>query len=128
VIVADASLVVDGLLHPGPARDRVRTEIVAGPELVDAEVANALRRRILARRIDVDVADGILDDYLALTIERYAHRPILRRAWELRHNATIYDALYIALAEMLDAPLVTRDAKLADVPGTRVTVEVVGGA
>ncbi len=128
MIVADASLIVDALLHPGPARDRLESELTAAPELVDAEVASALRRRLATRRIDADIANAVLDDYLSLTIDRRAHLPVLQRAWELRHNATIYDALYIALAEMLDVPLVTRDARLANVPGIRATIEVVGGA
>lgn len=65
-----------------------------------------------------------LDDLAALRIERHPHGVFLRRAFELRDNASIYDALYLALAEALEATLLTRDAALANVPGVVARVEV----
>jgi predicted nucleic acid-binding protein len=59
-----------------------------------------------------------------MSISRYAHTAMLPRIWELRDNVSAYDASYIALAETLEAPLVTRDARLARAPGIRAEVEV----
>lgn len=67
-----------------------------------------------------------LEDLAAFRIERYPHHPIFQRIWALRANATAYDACYLALAEALDTPLVTRDRRLAGVPGHGARVEVVG--
>ncbi|HVC10084.1 MAG TPA: hypothetical protein VNE59_00470 [Burkholderiales bacterium] len=67
-----------------------------------------------------------LEDLTDLPLERYPHQPLLPRIWDLRSNATAYDAAYLALAEALGATLVTRDAALASVPGHSVRVEVIG--
>ena len=58
-------------------------------------------------------------------MERVSHRLLMERCWELPANVTVYDAVYVALAELLDAPLVTADRKLANAPGIRCQVEVV---
>jgi predicted nucleic acid-binding protein len=65
-----------------------------------------------------------LEDLADFPITRYPHTPLLSRIWELRHNVTAYDAAYLALAEALPAPLITRDAKLAAVAGHRARVEL----
>jgi predicted nucleic acid-binding protein len=92
--------------------------------LLDAEVGQVLRRFSIAREISVQRARAALADYAALPITRYPHLPLLERAFALRANATFYDALYLALAEVIDAPLVTCDSRLARAPGARAVVEV----
>ncbi len=70
------------------------------------------------------MADLAVADLSELLIRRYPHRALLPRIWELRHNLTPYDAAYAALAEVLGAPLLTADAKLAGAPGLRCEVEL----
>jgi len=106
------------------ARDRLRGQDLAAPELIDLEVASVLRRQLAARRLNVRRASLALDDLLELPIQRAPHRPLLRRAWELRGDMSVYDAAYVALAEVLEAPLVTADARLARAPGVRCAVEL----
>lgn len=83
------------------------------PHLIDAEVGQALRRRVAAGRMGGDRADAALLDLARLPLRRVDHVGLLHRAWELRHNLSFYDGLYVALAEMLDAPLITLDRRLA---------------
>ncbi len=130
MIVADASLVVELLLNRDePAGMALKRHIdqgneVCAPHLVDAEVGQALRRLVLRREAPAPRTSAHLDVLIDLPIRRYAHGWLLPRAFELRDNATVYDALYLALAEVLDAPLLTCDARLRDVPGCSATVEV----
>jgi predicted nucleic acid-binding protein len=131
VIVLDASAVIDFILalHPHSARitARVRAEApnLAAPHLVDAEVAQVLRRFVRSGQVAPARAEQAIDDLGALPLTRYPHGLLLRRAFGLRDNVTIYDGLYLALAEALTAPLLTRDAALASVPGCRARVDVV---
>ena len=130
MIVADASLVVELLLNRGETagvalRRRIDSgEEVCAPHLLDAEVGQAVRRMLLRRQATVSRASASLDLLVNLPIRRYAHGWLLPRAFALRDNATVYDALYLALAEALDVPLLTCDARLRDVPGCSATVEV----
>jgi len=78
---------------------------LAAPHLLDAEVGHLIRRHVLTGLASTTRAAIALEDFLALSIERYAHMALLPRAFELRHNATFYDALYLVLAEALEAPL-----------------------
>jgi predicted nucleic acid-binding protein len=131
-LVIDASAVLDLLLHEPPYAQVVirrldRADALAAPHLLDAEVAHGLRTNLLRRRLAVAGARAALQAYLQIEIERYPHLPLIPRAFQLRDNATVYDALYLALAEALDAPLLTRDAALARVPGVSATVEVISG-
>ena len=75
---------------------------------------------------DIDERHGrdSLDDLAAMSIERHGHQPLLERIWRLRHNLTAYDAAYLALAESLDAPLLTRDSALASAAGHHARVEL----
>ena len=84
-----------------------------------------LRRLTLARLIDDHRARAALGDWLLYPVVRHSHETLLPRIWELRRNVTAYDAAYIALAEALGAPLVTRDAGLAAAPGHSAKIEVV---
>jgi len=118
VIVVDASAILELVLDTHAAllvADRVLLpgEILHAPHLLDVEVASAMRRYVAAREVGEAKAAAAIDDLLALPIERHPHALLLRRAWELRRSISSYDAMYVALAEALDAPLVTRDARLA---------------
>lgn len=130
MIVVDASAVLELLLRTALA-PAVEARLFAGdtlhaPHLLDLEVAQVLRR--YERKNELDAARGreALIDLEDLAIERYAHDMMLQRVWSLRANATAYDAAYLALAEALDAPLLTTDRKLASIPGHDARVEVIG--
>lgn len=128
MIVVDASAVLEVLLQTEKGRsleDRLLGgEVLNAPHLLDLEVAQVLRRHVLRGGLDASRAEGALRDYHDLQIERYPHHLFLGRIWELRANATAYDAAYLALAEALDAPLLTLDRKLAEIPGHGAQVEV----
>lgn len=129
MIVLDASAAVDFLLQT-PAGQQIETRIYAHPEslqaphLLDLEVAQVLRRLVGEGVISASRSDEAIRDLLALRITRYPHFVFLSRIWQLRHNLSAYDAAYVALAEKLDAPLITRDRKLASAPGHKAAVEV----
>jgi len=128
MIVLDASVVLEILLRtPAAARAEERAfgvEPAAAPHLIDVEVAQVLRR--YESRGDLEAARGheALADLADFPLTRYPHDLLLPRIWELRANLTAYDAADGALAEALDAILVTRDARLAGAPGVRTTIEV----
>jgi predicted nucleic acid-binding protein len=129
VIVVDASAVLEVLLQTRAApllEARLFSgETLHAPHLLDLEVAQVLRRYERSGDLDWRRGEEALDDLAGFRIERYAHEPFLPRIWSLRGNATSYDACYLALAEALDAPLITRDRRLAGVPGHAARVEVV---
>jgi predicted nucleic acid-binding protein len=128
MLVLDTSAALHALAHrvahPGlVARLRGAEEIVA-PHLIDVEVLEALRGLVRGRRITADQASDVRSDFEALAITRYAHGGLTDRIWELRHNLTAYDATYVALAEVLDCPLVTSDARLGKASGHHADVEI----
>ena len=92
---------------------------VAAPSLMPYEVANSLRPRALAGHLDPATATTAHADLLNLQWDRWPHSRLAERAWGLRGAVSYYDAGYIALAELLDAPLVTLDRRLARAPGPR---------
>jgi predicted nucleic acid-binding protein len=128
VLVPDASVLVVALADDGPdgdlARARLRGERLAVPELADLEVASVLRRQLIAGAIDARRAGLAMDDLAALPARRAGHRALLARCWELRSNITPYDAAYVALAEVLDATLLTGDQPLGKAPGPRCHIEI----
>jgi predicted nucleic acid-binding protein len=130
VIVVDASAMTEFLLQT-PLGSRVEARLFRdrdefhAPHLLDAEVVQALRRLVRAREVLRDRAQEALDDLTGLDVRRHSHIDFLSRAWELRDNLTAYDAMYVALAEAIDAPLVTCDGPLAATPGHAVRVEVI---
>ena len=92
--------------------------------LIDTEVLHALRRMTMNGAISDERAMDARSDFADLTLVRYPHQPLSDRVWALRHNLTAYDATFIALAETLDAPLITCDARLASAPGHTARVEL----
>jgi len=128
VLVVDASVLATALADDAAdgdtARGRLRGQDLAAPELIDLEVVSVLRRQLSVGKLDTRRARLALDDLLELPVQRVPHRALLRRCWELRDNLSVYDAAYVALAETLEAPLVTADARLAKAPGVTCTVEV----
>lgn len=131
--VLDASVLVEYLAsgeHAEAARERIRAEGHANwvPELVYAEVGHALRRGVRLGQLDAVFAREALWEVHQMPLHWVSHEQLTLYAWELRDNVTFYDALYVALAEMLDQPLVTLDAKLARASGIRAEVELIGGS
>ena len=130
MIVVDASAVIEALLRT-PAAAAVDARLFASgetlhaPHLLDVEVAQVIRRYVANGDIDAVRGREALDDLADLRLRRYSHDLLLPRIWELRHNLTAYDAVYVALAEALDAPLLTRDRRLAAAAGPRARIELI---
>ena len=99
-------------------------ESVHAPHLLDVEILHALRGLLLRGDVSRARSEEIRADFDSLRWSRYAHVASLDRIWELKDNLSAYDAAYVALAETLNAPLVTTDARLARAPGIRAEVEV----
>jgi predicted nucleic acid-binding protein len=130
VIVLDASALVELILDTPTGQlvaDRIAdpAEGLHVPHLADVEVVQALRRYLREGEIEADTAEVALDDLRALDLQRHAHEPLLGRVWELRENLTAYDAVYVALAEVLDAVLLTCDRRLSQAPRVRRRVTLV---
>ena len=130
MIVVDASAALELIL--GTPRGQVVAdrffapgETLHAPHLIDLEVAQVLRRYASLGEVSAERGRQALADLADLPLSRYPHTVLLPRVWELRHNATAYDAAYLALAEVLDAPLVTADARLAIALGYTAVVEVI---
>jgi predicted nucleic acid-binding protein len=129
VIVVDASALLEILLRT-PAAPAVERrlfdtgESLHAPHLIDLEVAQVLRRYAASKQISAARGVEALEDLSALSLRRYPHEWLLSRVWQLRENLTAYDAVYVALAESLDASLVTRDRRLAGAAGHRALVEI----
>jgi predicted nucleic acid-binding protein len=130
MIVVDASAVLEALLRT-PAAQAVEKwlfdprQTLHAPHLLDVEVAQVVRRYATNGEIDADRGRAALADLADLPLRRYPHDFLLPRVWDLRNNLTAYDAVYVALAEALDAPLLTRDKRLAAARGHRARVELV---
>lgn len=130
MIVVDASAALEVLLRTAAAAAVEARLFDAGeslhaPHLIDVEVAQVLRRYASRGRLAPERCRAALVDLADLPLSRYPHDPLLPRIWDLRRNLTAYDAAYVALAEALEAPLVTRDRRLAAAPGHAARVELV---
>jgi predicted nucleic acid-binding protein len=130
VIVLDASAVVEWLLRlprAGLVEERLSRQdrSLHAPHLVDLEVAQVVRRLAARGVVSVERGRQALEDLVDLEMTRYPHDVLLPSVWRLRENLTAYDAAYVALAEALDAPLVTMDARLSSAPGHRARIDVV---
>jgi len=120
-LVADASVVVAALVDGGPvgtwAASLLASDDLAAPQLMPVEAANILRRSALVGDTTDEVASLAHADLLELRVALFPYGALAERVWELRRNVTAYDALYVALAEALQAPLATLDARLTRAPG-----------
>ncbi|MGC1457240.1 MAG: type II toxin-antitoxin system VapC family toxin [Steroidobacteraceae bacterium] len=129
MIVIDASAAIELTLRTAlgekvELRALAPQERLYAPHLLDLEVAQVLRRLTQLKEITAARAQEALDDYTGLLVERAAHRELLHRVWQLRDSMTAYDGAYIALAEALDAPLLTCDGRLARSHGHRAMIEL----
>jgi predicted nucleic acid-binding protein len=131
MLVLDTSAVIAALCGRPPSDallERLSGDSdLAAPHLLDIEFLHALRRLVLGGQLGEDRAGDARDDFAALAITRYEHTMLADRVWELRHGLTAYDATFVALAELLDVPLVTFDARLARGAGHQATVELFQG-
>lgn len=127
-LVLDASVVVPALTGAGGAGAVAREALAEGrlhaPHLLDVEVASACRGLVGRGRIGDDDARAALARLAALRLRRHQHHPLLARIWDLRHSLSAYDACYVALAEALDATLLTADRRLAAATGLRCDLRV----
>lgn len=133
MIVLDASAAIEWLLQTskaGAIEERLFSDAADmgawhAPHLLDLEVAQVLRKHVAAGIVTAPRAREALEDLMALPLIRYSHDLFLPRIWELRDNLTAYDAAYVALAEILDVPLVTCDRNIAEAPGHHASVDVI---
>lgn len=122
MIVIDASALVSAALYAQnkDVTQRIATEQMHAPSLIDAEAGNALRRKLVAERTITQAdATAALKVIIDAPIERYHHRLLLRSAWRFRDRLPVQDALYVVLAELLDVPLITCDRGQAAAAGER---------
>jgi predicted nucleic acid-binding protein len=130
VIVADASVILEVLLRTADAARLERRlfgqdETLHVPHLLDVEVAQVLRRYVARGEVHPEHGRAAVGLLARFPLTRYSHEPLMRRVWALRAYLTAYDAVYVALAEGLDATLLTRDKRVAHAPGHRATIELV---
>ncbi len=130
MIVVDASALLEVLLRT-PVAEAVERRLFASrqtmhaPHLIDVEVAHVVRRYAAAGEMGPERGVAALGDLADMPLRRYSHDFLLPRVWALRHNLTAYDAVYVALAEALDAPLLTRDQRMATAAGHHARIELV---
>lgn len=130
MIVVDASALLEFLLQT-PLGMRIEARLFPGeeelhvPHLVDVEISQALRRLVRTGELSAGRAAEAIEDLASIDLHRHPHLELLPRAWNLRENITSYDAMYVVLAEALDAPLITCDTPLARARGHRATVELI---
>lgn len=129
MIVIDASAALEVLLQT-PAARAIQARLfeppqrLAAPHLIDLEVAQILRKSALGGIVTAVACQTAFDNWRLFPVTRYAHDLLLPRIWALRQNLSAYDASYIAVAEMLNAPLVTHDGRLANAPGHHAKIEL----
>ncbi len=128
MLVVDSSVIVETFATVDPPTRLISRLAADGdlhaPQLIDTEVLAVLRRMTLHGTIDIRHAEAVRADFANLRLTRYAHQPLGDRVWALRHNLSAYDATFVALAELLQAPLVTCDARLASAPGHDARIEL----
>lgn len=129
MIVVDASVLANALADDGPdgavARRRLTdADDLVAPDLIDVETTAVLRKRWIAGDLSDQRFSEAIDDLEDVDLTRYPTLPLMRRAFELRSNVTVYDATYVALAERLDCTLLTGDRRLAAAPMATCPVDV----
>jgi len=128
LIVVDTSAIVSALAGSPPDPDLLARlsddSDLHAPHLIDVEILSALRRLVATGRLTEERASDARVDFADLTILRYPHQPLADRMWELRHNITAYDAAFVALGEVLDAPVITCDGRLAAASGHSAAIEL----
>lgn len=129
MIVVDASAMTELLLQT-ELGERVERRVLIdedlhAPHLLDVEVVSALRRLVRTGELTADRAEDAIEDLRLLLLARHGHEDLLPHAWELRENITAYDAVYVALAEALDATLVTCDRALGAAMKGGVGIELI---
>ena len=126
IVVVDASALVALLLDRGSVgewvADQLRASVIAAPHLVTFETSNIIRRHLAAKIVTLDAARNANRFLRDLQMELWPYESLADRVWELRANLTSYDASYVALAELLAAPVVTLDKRLASVKRLRCAV------
>ena len=129
MLVVDASVIAPAVADGGPdgeaCRARIKGESLAAPDLLRVEAVSVIRRQLANGALTSAQANNAIEDLLNLPITVYPTAPLLRRAWELRDNATAYDACYVALAEALGCALATADQRLVNTPGARCPFDIV---
>jgi len=129
VLVVDASVLAPVVADDGEDGQRFRTrlahETVVGPDLLRLEVTSVLRRHLHAGQLTLDQASAALADLAEIPVRVFPSAPLLARVWGLRDNLSPYDACYVALAEALDATLLTADIRLANAPQIQCRVEAI---
>lgn len=128
--VVDASVVLEALLRRAKSEVVIQRlldgrETLHAPHLLDIEVAHVIRRYAMVGEMDPERGRAALAILADLPLRRYRHDFLLQRVWELRSNFTAHDAVYVALAEALDVPLLTRDQRVASAARAHIRVEVV---
>lgn len=128
MLVVDASCLCEVLLG-GPAARAIRRRLAGdvdhvAPHVVDVEVFGVIRREYLRGQLDRTEAGQAIEHLDAWPGERFGHRPLLPRAWQLRANVRGWDAMYVGLAEALDAVLLTTDRRLATATGPTCRIEL----
>jgi predicted nucleic acid-binding protein len=126
-LVVDASAAVDWLLRSdvaGRIDAIVARHDCAAPEVFDVEVLNTLRRKERLGEVNTESSRWAVEDLAVAPIARWPHRPFFDAAWQLRHDLSAYDAMYVALARVLDCALLTTDRRLATTPDLGITVTV----
>jgi predicted nucleic acid-binding protein len=130
MIVVDASALLELLLQTSRG-ERVEARLFRAedelhvPHLVDVEITQGLRRLVRSGEVSSGRADEAIADLADLDLHRHPHLDLLGRAWKLRDNISAYDAMYVALAEAIEAPMITCDGPLAKAPGHRARIEVI---
>ena len=129
VLIVDASCLYEVVADTERADD-VRARLAldsdhAAPSVIDVEVINVIRRDRRSGRLDSTAARQAVQDLRDWPGERFAHRPLLDRVWELRESVRTWDSFYVALAEVMEARLITSDSRLARASGPRCAIEVV---
>lgn len=127
--VVDGTVVVDLLLTGSPvAQSALRGTEPLAPEHIDAEVLSAVTRLVRTDVVTAERGRVAIQRLVRASIERVPVAPLLLGAWELRHNLSADDALYVALARRLECPLITADRRIAAAPGLGVSIVVAAGS